>query len=110
MTSLLNFIKIYQLVRKLLRGTHRRTDRQTGDLISLTFLFKESRLRTGPNTVSYEHICCHGKINSSKVCYIPDTVAGNNNQILISAGLNGMKSLLLLLRASLSLGVLLDRS
>jgi hypothetical protein len=44
MTSLQNFIKIYQLVQKLLGGTHRQTDRQTGDLISLTFLFKESRL------------------------------------------------------------------
>jgi hypothetical protein len=38
------------MVQKLLGGTHRqkngRTDRQTGDLISLTFLFKESRLIT----------------------------------------------------------------
>jgi hypothetical protein len=41
MTSLLNFIKIYQLVQKLLGGT----DRQTGDLTSLTFVFKESRLK-----------------------------------------------------------------
>jgi hypothetical protein len=41
MTSLLNFIKIYQLVQKLLGGTHR----QTADLISLTFPFKESRLQ-----------------------------------------------------------------
>jgi hypothetical protein len=40
MTFLLNFIKIYQLVQKLLGGT----DRQDGDLISLTFLLKESRL------------------------------------------------------------------
>jgi hypothetical protein len=39
MTSLLNFIKIYQFVNKLLGGTHKQTDRQTGDLISLTFLF-----------------------------------------------------------------------
>jgi hypothetical protein len=46
MTSLLNFIKIYQLVQKLLGGTHRQTARQTGDLTSLTFLFKESRLKT----------------------------------------------------------------
>jgi hypothetical protein len=45
MTSLLNFIKIYQLVQKLLGGTHRRVDRETGDLISPTFLFKESRLK-----------------------------------------------------------------
>jgi hypothetical protein len=43
MTALLNFIKIYQLVQKLLGGTQ--TDRETGDLISLTFLFKESRLK-----------------------------------------------------------------
>jgi hypothetical protein len=50
MTSLLNFIKIYQLVQKLLRGRHtdnmdRQKERQTGDLISLTFLFEESRLK-----------------------------------------------------------------
>jgi hypothetical protein len=51
MTSLLNFIKIYQLVHKLFGGdtqtdkTDRRTDRQTGDLISLSFLFKESRIK-----------------------------------------------------------------
>jgi hypothetical protein len=46
MALLLNFIKIYQLVQKLLGGTQTdgRTDRQTSDLISLTFLFKESRL------------------------------------------------------------------
>jgi hypothetical protein len=42
MISLLKFIKIYQLVQKLLGRTQ--TDRQTGDLISLTFLFKEIRL------------------------------------------------------------------
>jgi hypothetical protein len=46
MTSLLNFIKIYQFVQKLLGGTHKHTDRQAGDLKSLTFLFKESRLKT----------------------------------------------------------------
>jgi hypothetical protein len=49
MTSLLNFIKIYHLVQTLLGGKHRhtdgQTDRQTGDLISLTFIFKESRLK-----------------------------------------------------------------
>jgi hypothetical protein len=39
MTSLPNFIKIYKLVQKLLEG-----DRLTGDLISLSFLFRESRL------------------------------------------------------------------
>jgi hypothetical protein len=43
MTSMLNLIKIYQLVQKLLGGGH--TDRQDGDLISLTFLFKESWLK-----------------------------------------------------------------
>jgi hypothetical protein len=42
MTSLLNFIIIYQLVQKLLGGTHRQTD----DLINITFLFKESRLKS----------------------------------------------------------------
>jgi hypothetical protein len=45
MTFLLNFIKIYQLVPKLLGGGGH-TDRQTGDLISLTFLFKESGLKS----------------------------------------------------------------
>jgi hypothetical protein len=44
MTSLLNFIKIYQFVQKLLGGGGH-TDRQTGDLTSLTFLFEESRLK-----------------------------------------------------------------
>jgi hypothetical protein len=50
MTSLLNFIKIYQLVQKLLGGKHRQTDRQTGDLISLTLLFKESRLKSAASS------------------------------------------------------------
>jgi hypothetical protein len=52
MTSLLNFIKNYQLVQNVLgwgggahRQTDRQTDRRTGDLISLTFLFEESRLK-----------------------------------------------------------------
>jgi hypothetical protein len=45
MTSLLNLIKIYKLVQKLWRETHRQTDRQTGDPISLTFLLEESRLK-----------------------------------------------------------------
>jgi hypothetical protein len=57
MTSLLNFIKIYQLVQKLLGGTYRQTNgqtgRQTGDLISLTFLFEESRLITGYSPASH---------------------------------------------------------
>jgi hypothetical protein len=48
MTFLPNFIKIYQLVQTLLGGhtqTDVQRDRQDGDLISLTFLFKESRLK-----------------------------------------------------------------
>jgi hypothetical protein len=49
MTFLLNDIKIYQLVQKLLR-TDGQIDRQTGDLLSLTFLFKESRLK-----IKYNH-------------------------------------------------------
>jgi hypothetical protein len=63
MTSLPNFIKIYQLVQKLLGGTPRQTDeqtdRQTDDLISLTFLFKESRIRSAEETIRplrQEHI------------------------------------------------------
>jgi hypothetical protein len=42
MTSTPKFIKIYELLEKLLWGL---TDRQNGDLISLTFRFKESRLK-----------------------------------------------------------------
>jgi hypothetical protein len=44
MTSLLNFIKIYLLVQKLLREGGTETDGQTGYLVSFTFLFKESKL------------------------------------------------------------------
>jgi hypothetical protein len=56
MTSVLNFIKIYQLVQKLLGGDIQ-TDRQTGDLISLTFHFKESRLikHTIQSSATVEH-------------------------------------------------------
>jgi hypothetical protein len=43
-TSLLNFIKVYQLVEKLL-GVDTQTDRQSGYLISLTFPFEESTLK-----------------------------------------------------------------
>jgi hypothetical protein len=46
MTSLLNFIKIYQLVQSYWGEggqTDRHIDRQAGGLISLTFLFKEGR-------------------------------------------------------------------
>jgi hypothetical protein len=52
MTFLLNFIKNIPIGSKVIRGdtqvdrrTDGHTDRQTGDLISLTFLFKESRLK-----------------------------------------------------------------
>jgi hypothetical protein len=38
-------MKIYQLVQTLLGGTHKQTDREDGDLISLTFLFKESEAK-----------------------------------------------------------------
>jgi hypothetical protein len=60
MTSLLNFIKIYQLVQKLL-GRDTRTDGQTGDLISLTFFFKGSTLMTGfeSKKVSTGFAMCH---------------------------------------------------
>jgi hypothetical protein len=54
MTSLLNFIKIYQLIQKLLGGhTDGQTDRQTDYLISFTFLFKESRLK---NVKAYTYV------------------------------------------------------
>jgi hypothetical protein len=42
MTSLLNFIKSTNCFKSYYGG---HTDRQTGDLISLTFLFKESRVK-----------------------------------------------------------------
>jgi hypothetical protein len=42
--TLLNFIKIYQLFQKLLVGNIQ-LDRQTGDLISLPFIFKKSRVQ-----------------------------------------------------------------
>jgi hypothetical protein len=75
-TSLLNFIKIYQLVQNLLGGTQtdRRTDRQTDRhtdgqtnrqtdrlviFFTLTFLFKESRLKTEKNcfNTTCEDVC-----------------------------------------------------
>jgi hypothetical protein len=49
MTSISNFIKNLSIGSKVIRGntqTDRQTDRQTGDLISLTFLFKECRLNS----------------------------------------------------------------
>jgi hypothetical protein len=53
--SPLNLIKMYPLVQKLLGWGHRdrQTDRQTGDLIRLTFLFKESRLKKQPSTCKW---------------------------------------------------------
>jgi hypothetical protein len=45
MTSLLNFMKIYQLVGGGGTQTDGQTDRLTGDLISLTFPLEESRLK-----------------------------------------------------------------
>jgi hypothetical protein len=46
---LTEFHKNLPIGSKVIRGGHtqidRRTDRQAGDLISLTFLFKESRLK-----------------------------------------------------------------
>jgi hypothetical protein len=52
MSSVLIFITTYQLVQKLLRG---QTDGQTGNLINLTFLFRESRLKI---MHLYEHLHC----------------------------------------------------
>jgi hypothetical protein len=43
-TSVSNFMKIYQAVQKLLVGTHRQTDRQSGDSISL-LSFLDSKLK-----------------------------------------------------------------
>jgi hypothetical protein len=46
------------------RQTDRQTDRQTGDLISLTFLFKESRLKM-LLTVSEQHHGLHAEVGLS---------------------------------------------
>jgi len=43
-TSILNVIKIHQLLETLLAGGH--TDGQHGDLVSFPFLFREGRLRS----------------------------------------------------------------
>jgi hypothetical protein len=49
MTFLLNFIKIYWLVKNYLgRNTDRPTEKHNGDLISFTFIFKEIRLAPQP--------------------------------------------------------------
>jgi hypothetical protein len=47
-------MKIYQAVQKLLVGTYRQTDRQTGDLISL-LSFLESSQQTGFINI-YEYV------------------------------------------------------
>jgi hypothetical protein len=62
MTSILNFIKIYQLIQKLL-GVAGDTDRQTGDPIILTFLFKESRLKTRHRGVKNLHTGASPKLS-----------------------------------------------
>jgi hypothetical protein len=51
MTSILNFIKSTNWFRSYWGGggsRDRHTDRLNGDLISLTFVFKESRLKIDP--------------------------------------------------------------
>jgi len=54
MTFLLNFIKIYQLVPKLM-GRGRQAHRQDGDLISLHFSFgKESWLKVASAGAEYD--------------------------------------------------------
>jgi hypothetical protein len=68
------FHKIYQLVQKLLGGWH--TDRRTGDLISLTFLFEESRLKITVLPMdnfsgTYYITDCRGRVVS-----IPDSYSG----------------------------------
>jgi hypothetical protein len=54
MASLLNFIKIYQLVQKLLGGTHRQTDRLVISEASLSFL-RRVRLKTEQGRPEYKH-------------------------------------------------------
>jgi hypothetical protein len=69
MTSLLNFIQIYQLVQKLLAGDTQ-TDRQTGALISLTFLFKESRLKKDFDFIFYQEMFSITYKNSDQKCNV----------------------------------------
>jgi hypothetical protein len=92
MTSLLNVIKIYQLVQKLLGGDTQTEDRQTGDLISLNLLFKESRLKI--KTIVFSGCCA--KLHDVKIrrlrtfsryalYRIPETV-GMPNVIFVTYG------------------------
>jgi hypothetical protein len=55
------FHKNLPIGSKVISGGH--TDRQTGDLISLTFLFKESRLKKCESKVSYNRITSKPDIN-----------------------------------------------
>jgi hypothetical protein len=57
MTSLLNFIKIYQLVQKLLGGDTQ-TDRQDGDLISLTSFLRKVAKRKKTRTIIHSSNLC----------------------------------------------------
>jgi hypothetical protein len=39
----ITFIEMYELIQKLGRNTDRRTDRQNGDIINLSFCFNENK-------------------------------------------------------------------
>jgi hypothetical protein len=62
------------MVQKLLLGdtqTDRQTDRQAGDLLSLTFLFKESRLKSkkGSNSLRYKNELLGYRQYNYMLCY-----------------------------------------
>jgi hypothetical protein len=69
MTSLQNFMKIYQF--KSYWGD---TDKQTGDLISLTFLFKESRLKSRFLNTELSGPICHSGTTFGSVGQISKVV------------------------------------
>jgi hypothetical protein len=66
MKSMLNFMKILHLVQKLL-VMDMQADRQHGDVISLTFLFKERRLKiataTCPCKIIFTNFAKHNMVN-----------------------------------------------
>jgi hypothetical protein len=100
MTSLLNFIKIYQLVQKLFGGRGWQTDRQTGDLISLTFLFKGSRLKMGTKhkalTLSEkQHVICTVDANKllthAEMAKYLEFAPSSSNKIMLRDNIGGRK-------------------
>jgi hypothetical protein len=71
MTSLLKFIKNLPIGSKVIRGDTQ-TDRQTGDLKSLTFLFSKSGLKT-------EFLHKSNQIHTITKIFLPRPSLGQNN-------------------------------